>query len=146
MFASGRTGCGFEASCRAEHPIKPKQIATSIVRVNGALSISKPAHLHTFRAANSVLHAASTLAAVSAMVQDVYAQGLDGNARAAAINGVMAKLHGVNWQKSATWSGIAGKMTGKGLAIGGPKEVAYNIFRAIVDPETPIQKVPQGTV
>jgi DGQHR domain-containing protein len=82
---------------------------------------------------NSVLPAASTLAAVGALVHDAYRDGLEGAERAAFIRQVVTTLNQVDWKKSAKWNGVAGKLTDKGLAIGGPKEVAYSIYRALSD-------------
>lgn len=83
---------------------------------------------------NSVLPAASALAAISAMFNDVYRDGDERLARSAKIRGLIDQLRIVDWRKTSKWNGIAGKLTDKGLAIGGPKEVGYNIFRALTEP------------
>ncbi|MHB8145971.1 MAG: DNA sulfur modification protein DndB [Vulcanimicrobiaceae bacterium] len=85
---------------------------------------------------NSVLPAASTLAAVSAMAHDVYRDDLVGPYQTAKIHAIISELRQVDWRKSGKWNGIAGKLTDKGLAIGGPKEVGYNIYRALTDRES----------
>lgn len=89
---------------------------------------------------NSVLPAASTLAAISAMVNEIYRDGDDGPTRSAKIRGLVDQLRIVDWRKSNKWNGIAGKLTDKGLAIGGPKEVGYNIFRALTEPASDAYK------
>jgi hypothetical protein len=59
----------------------------------------------------------------------------------------MASLAEVNWVKGHHWNGIAGKITTKTnqetgqarsrFALGGPKEVSYNVFKALADPKSP---------
>jgi len=49
----------------------------------------------------------------------------------------LAKLDGVKWERSG-WVGIAGKMTPKGkITLGGSKEVAYAVYAALNDPNSP---------
>jgi len=57
--------------------------------------------------------------------------------RSAAIAARLAKFEGVKWERSA-WVGIAGKMTPKGkITLGGSKEVAYAVYAALNDPNSP---------
>lgn len=84
---------------------------------------------------NSVLPAAATLAAIAALVhplfEDMESRG-DVARRATRIQEIIANLRDVDWAKTAKWNGIAGKSTDKGLAVGGPKEVGYNIYNALM--------------
>ncbi len=83
----------------------------------------------------SVLPAAATLAAIAALVhplfEDMELRG-DVARRATRIQEIIANLRDVDWAKTAKWNGIAGKSTDKGLAVGGPKEVGYNIYNALM--------------
>jgi DNA sulfur modification protein DndB len=57
--------------------------------------------------------------------------------RPAAIATRLAKLDGVKWDR-ASWVGIAGKQTPKGkITLGGSKEVAYAVYAALSDPNSP---------
>jgi hypothetical protein len=68
----------------------------------------------------------------------------DPTVRAARISTIMASLSEVNWTKGHHWAGIAGKVTTsttpagavrERFALAGPKEVAYNVFKALTDPK-----------
>ena len=71
----------------------------------------------------------------------------DQTVRAAKLRGIMGSLTEVNWTKGHHWNGIAGKITTKvneltgqtrsRFALGGPKEVSYNVFKALSDPKSP---------
>ena len=71
----------------------------------------------------------------------------DPTVRAAKIRGIMTSLAEVNWNKGHHWNGIAGKITTKTneetgqsrsrFALGGPKEVSYNVYKALSDPRSP---------
>lgn len=71
----------------------------------------------------------------------------DQTLRAAKLRGIMDSLAEVNWTKGHHWNGIAGKITTKTdeatgrtrtrFALGGPKEVSYNVFKALSDRKNP---------
>jgi hypothetical protein len=71
----------------------------------------------------------------------------DSTVRAAKIRSITSSLAEVNWMKGHHWNGIAGKITTKideatgrtrsRFALGGPKEVSYNVYKALSDPKSP---------
>ena len=80
-----------------------------------------------------VIGSPGVLAAIGAMGRDLYDQ-TDQAARDRRRNELLGSLRAVDWRKGAHWDGIAGKLTAKGLAVGGPKEVSYNVYNALTDP------------
>ena len=84
--------------------------------------------------------------AIGAMGHDLL-KVRESTVRAAKIRGIMNSLAEVNWVKGHHWNGIAGKITTKTdevtgmtrsrFALGGPKEVSYNVFKALSDPKSP---------
>lgn len=71
----------------------------------------------------------------------------DDDERARRVARIMSQLGEVNWEKGHHWNGIAGKVTtttnpetGQSrsrFALAGPKEAAYNVFKALSDPKSP---------
>ena len=54
--------------------------------------------------------------------------------RQADMKRLIGELKAVNWNKGEHWNGIAGKMSPSGkLSIGGSKETAYAVYRALTD-------------
>lgn len=79
-----------------------------------------------------VLGSPGVLAAVGALGRDLYEQ-TDKYQRDQRRTEIINMLRAVDWHKGSHWDGVAGKMTPKGLSVGGPKEVSYNVFNALTD-------------
>lgn len=55
--------------------------------------------------------------------------------RAAEQARLLASLREVDWRKGEHWVGIAGANKARGFSVNSPKEAAYNIYGALVDPQ-----------
>jgi hypothetical protein len=83
---------------------------------------------------NKLASAPAVLAALGAMGHQLIGNA-DGASRKAQAKHIAASLMSVNWERSASWAGIAGKMNPKGvLSVGGAKENAYAVYSALSDP------------
>ena len=58
------------------------------------------------------------------------------------------ELTSIDWDKGDHWNGIAGKLSPSGkLSIGGSKETAYAVYRALTDPTQPnYQRIRAGAL
>lgn len=80
---------------------------------------------------NSVASAPAAIAALGAVGHDVLEN------RGSANEAVSQLASEVKWTKGERWAGIAGKFTPKGnFSVGGAKETAYLIYKALADPST----------
>jgi DGQHR domain-containing protein len=69
----------------------------------------------------------------------------DSSVRRAEAKKLAATLQQVDWSRSQAWSGIAGKMSAKGvLSVGGAKENAYAVYSALADAGQPSYKLVRG--
>lgn len=61
----------------------------------------------------------------------------DADARRAKCRELAAELRAVDWTRSKSWEGIAGKFTPKGtFSLGGPKETAHAVYAALTNPKS----------
>lgn len=82
---------------------------------------------------NKLASAPAVLAAIGAMGHQLVSIA-DGAVRKAQAKQIASSLQSVNWERSANWAGIAGKMNPKGvLSVGGAKENAYAVYSALTD-------------
>lgn len=80
---------------------------------------------------DSVATSPAVVAALGAVGHDVLSNGGDPQAAAAKL------ASEVKWAKGNRWVGVAGKLTDKGaFSVGGAKEYAYLIHKALTDPTT----------
>ena len=86
---------------------------------------------------NKLAAAPAVLAAIGAMGHRLL-KVEDPDERRALAQAQAAALKKVDWTRSALWSGIAGKVSAKGvLSVGGAKENAYAVYSALEDEATP---------
>jgi hypothetical protein len=84
-----------------------------------------------------VLSSPAFLAVLGALGQPVYEAAYRGAELQTIIDRQLSRLAGVRWNRGAQWEGVGGKMSPKGLVLGGPKEVAYTVYNALTDNESP---------
>lgn len=81
----------------------------------------------------TLISAPSVLAAIGAIGFQLVSIE-DATARKALAHQLAKQLRVVDWDRTAKWAGIAGKMSPKGaLSIGGAKETAYAVYTALDD-------------
>jgi DNA sulfur modification protein DndB len=91
--------------------------------------------------ANKLASAPAVLAAIGAIGSPLV-KILDGAVRKVEAEKLASQLKAVDWSRSKSWAGIAGKLTPKGaLSIGGAKETAYAVYSALADDTQPSYKV-----
>jgi hypothetical protein len=61
---------------------------------------------------------------------------------------LIEELKSIDWDKGEHWNGIAGKLSPSGkLSIGGSKETAYAVYRALTDPtQVNYQRIRAGSL
>lgn len=89
----------------------------------------------------AVASAPAVMAAIGAMGHEL----VTCNNRRAKMASLIDQLRAVDWNKGSHWNGIAGKTTPSGkLSIGGSKETAYAVYRALTDTTQPSYDAVRG--
>ena len=91
------------------------------------------------------LASAPTVLAAIGAIGSPLVKMTDAATRQAEAKRLAAALKLVNWTRSQSWAGIAGKVTPKGaLSIGGAKETAYSVYSALADDTRPEYMLVRG--
>jgi len=93
---------------------------------------------------HSVASAPAVLAAIGAMGHSL----VNSPNRQHEMKKLIHELKSIDWDKGDHWNGIAGKLSPSGkLSIGGSKETAYAVYRALTDPTQPnYQRIRTGAL
>ncbi|AKT36457.1 DNA sulfur modification protein DndB [Chondromyces crocatus] len=87
---------------------------------------------------HGIMATGAVLAALGAMGHDLLSFANDEEGRLIKREELVNKLRGVIWERGPAWFNIAGKVGKKGdITVGGPKEVGYTIYKALIDPASP---------